>query len=71
MNEIFKYFTKEKIDNIALTVFIIAVLAIIYSIIAGIWGFAPVKNMNWKIFGTSIVIAIIAVIVAYINDEAQ
>jgi len=69
MEKLEDYFTKEKVENYSLIAFVIAVVGIIYSIIAGIWRFAPSPNINWKIFGTSVIIGIIAIIIAYANDD--
>jgi hypothetical protein len=71
MKEFFDYFTKERVEYILVTVFLICILGIVYSIIAGIWGFAPIININWKIFGTSVVIGVITVIVRHLNDDTK
>jgi len=68
MENLEDYFTKEKVDKYCMTVFYIGVIGILYAIIAGIWGYAPAENINWKIFGTSILIAAIALIIGYVND---
>ena len=64
-----KYFTDENVEKIASTIVIIGVIGIVYSIIAGIWGFAPTVNINWKIFATSIIITIIGIVIGNINDN--
>lgn len=69
MEDLKSYFTEEKIETYTLIAFGIAVLGILYAIIAGIWGFAPSHNINWKIFGTSLIIGVIAVIITYANDS--
>lgn len=69
MKEFFDYFTKENVENIALTLFFMGVLGIIYSIIAGIWGFAPIEFFNLKIFGTSLLIGLIGIVIGYVNDD--
>lgn len=51
---------KKIIFNYLVGFLVFGVVAIIYSIIAGIWGFAPIHNMNWKIFGTGAVMSIIS-----------
>lgn len=65
------YFTKERIENTSVGMFIFGCIGVLYSIIAGIWGFAPIKNINWKIFGTSIIIAVIGIIIAHVNDDTN
>lgn len=71
MKEFFDYFTKERVEYMSLTAFLIGVVGVLYSIIAGIWGFAPSPNLNWKIFGTSIIIVFIASFIAYLNDDTK
>lgn len=69
MDELKNYLTKENVEKFSLGMFFIGLIGVIYSIIAGIWGFAPSLNFNWKVFGTSLIIGVIGVIIAHINDE--
>lgn len=69
MENLENYFTKEKIENYCIIAFGIGVVGILYSIIAGIWRFAPSPNINWKIFGTSVIIAVIGLIIGQLNDD--
>ena len=69
MGNLEDYFTKEKIENYCLIAFGAGIVGILYAIIAGIWRFAPSPNVNWKIFGTSVIIAVIAIIINYLNDD--
>ena len=51
------------------TIFVVlGCLAILYSIIAGIWGYAPSENFNWRIFGTGVVSIVLGVIGLYIEE---
>lgn len=61
--EWFEKYLEENKETIKIVFFVIlclGCLAIVYSIIAGIWGFAPSKNVNWKIFGTGFVTGLLS-----------
>jgi len=44
-------------------------IGIIYSIIAGIWGFAPIEFFNLKLLATSLLIGVIGIVIGYVNDD--
>jgi hypothetical protein len=43
----------------------------IYSVVAGIWGFAPVEKMNAKIFGTAVIIVAVFAIILYTIQDGK
>ena len=59
------FIQKELIPfTLSLIIFLLSILAIIYSLIAGLWGFNPTNILwlNTKLLGTSILIFIISTI---------
>ena len=60
---------KETLSTICLVIIIASCLAIIYAIVAGIWGYAPSHNFNWKVFGTGVVVGIINLIGLALLEE--
>ena len=63
------YEGQEKIELIGGVLGIIGFLALIYSIIAGIWNFNPIEYLNLKIAGTSIILIFISYILFRVNQE--
>ena len=59
------FIQKELIPfTLSLIIFLLSILAIIYSLIAGLWGFNPtdILWLNAKLLGTSILVFIISTI---------
>ena len=66
----FNNVSEDNVSNAGVIGFILGIVGALYSIIAGIWGFAPAQNINWKIFGTSVIIIIIsALVVSFIEND--
>jgi quinol-cytochrome oxidoreductase complex cytochrome b subunit len=72
INEFLNNITEDNVEEVCTWAILFGIVAAIYSIVAGIWGFAPIERMNVKIFGTAcIIICIFGIVLAAIQDDKK
>jgi len=71
IKEFFDSITEDNVEDFCVGAILFGVAAIVYSIVAGIWGFAPLERINVKIFGTAVVIIIIFGLILYVIQDGK